>query len=154
MNTHVKHLIIGGGLAGLSCATRLAGRGQEFSVVEATDRVGGRVRTDQVDGFHLDHGFQVLLTAYPACRELLDYDALRLRPFDPGALIRQAGRFAVLGDPWRRPSQALATAVNPVGSLSDKLRIAKLRYTSRLGSLDDLYHRTDAPTIDRLRHDG
>src|SRR6056297_3940403 len=108
MNTHVKHLIIGGGLAGLSCATRLAGRGQEFSVVEATDRVGGRVRTDQVDGFHLDHGFQVLLTAYPACRELLDYDALRLQAFEPGALIRHRGGFTKFVDPWRRPSGALA----------------------------------------------
>ncbi|TWT95547.1 NAD(P)/FAD-dependent oxidoreductase [Neorhodopirellula pilleata] len=147
-------VIVGAGLAGLSCAKRLSDRGIECVVLEATDRVGGRVRTDHVDGFTLDHGFQVLLTAYPACRELLDYGALRLRSFEPGANIRQGGRFHVLSDPWRRPSKALATATNPVGSLRDKIRIASLRRASRSGSLDDLYARSPQNTIERLRGDG
>ncbi|MEO9590224.1 NAD(P)-binding protein, partial [Rhodopirellula bahusiensis] len=69
-------LIIGGGLAGLTCGRVLADAGREFRILEATDRVGGRVRSDVVDGFTLDHGFQVLLTAYPACQQFLDYDTL------------------------------------------------------------------------------
>ncbi|WDQ18179.1 NAD(P)/FAD-dependent oxidoreductase [Rhodopirellula sp. P2] len=147
-------LIIGGGLAGLTCGRVLAEAGREFRILEATDRVGGRVRSDVVDGFTLDHGFQVLLTAYPACRRFLDYDALRLRPFEPGALIRQNGQFRVLGDPWRRPGQAIPSAMNPVGSLADKLRIAKLRRDSLRGSLQDLYERPALSTMDRLQAEG
>lgn len=86
-------LIVGGGLAGLSCATRLSRAGIDFRLLEATDRVGGRLRTDFADGFQLDHGLQSLDMSYPACRQLLDYDALRLRRFGSGALARVEGRF-------------------------------------------------------------
>jgi phytoene dehydrogenase-like protein len=147
-------IIVGAGLAGLACAVRLHERGHSVKVLEASDRVGGRVRTDIVDGFTLDYGFQVLLTAYPACRELLDYDALRLRIFDAGALIRSKGTFATLADPWRRPSQAIATALSPVGTFGDKLRIARLRRLCSQGSINALYQRESETTIDRLRHMG
>lgn len=145
-----KVVIIGAGLAGLSCAVRLTQRGIRTIVLEATDRVGGRVRSDVVDGFTLDHGFQVLLTGYPACRELLDYSKLRLHAFEPGALIRHGGSFAMLGDPWRRPTQAFRTAFSPVGTLGDKLRVAKLRRDVSRGSLDELYNRPHEPTHSRL----
>lgn len=155
MAERVGTIIVGGGLAGLSCAVRLAQSGtDDVVVVEATDRVGGRVRTERYEGFTLDHGFQVLLTAYPACRELLDYRALRLRPFEPGALIRQGGQFRLLGDPWRRPAQALSTALHPVGTWADKLRIARLRARAAAGSLEQLYERPQSPTLERLRADG
>ena len=49
---------------------------------------GGRVRTDRVDGFLLDRGLQVILTAYPEARDMLDLDALRLGSFAPGAIVR------------------------------------------------------------------
>lgn len=147
-------MIIGAGLAGLSCAVELQRRGIACQVLEATDRVGGRVRSDAVDGFTLDHGFQVLLTAYPACREWLDYANLRLRPFEPGALVRYRGGFATLGDPWRRPRQALKTALSPVGSWGDKLRVLSLRRAAAQGSLEELYRRPAEPTIDRLRRIG
>ncbi|MDA8746269.1 FAD-dependent oxidoreductase, partial [Rubripirellula amarantea] len=65
-------VIVGAGLAGLSCALKLAEAGRAVTVLEASNRVGGRVRTDVVDGYTLDHGFQVLLTAYPACQQLLN----------------------------------------------------------------------------------
>ena len=147
-------VIIGAGLAGLSCAVDLCKSGLKVTILEASDRVGGRVRTDVVDGFTLDHGFQVLLTAYPACQQLLDYDSLRLRKFSPGAMIRQQGNFHVLGDPWRRPSDTIGTLRNPVGTLGDKLKIAKVRRSARQGSLNDVYERTDQPTIDYLRQVG
>ncbi len=147
-------VVIGAGLAGLSCAVRLTQAGISTTILEATDRVGGRVRSDVVDGFTLDHGFQVLATAYPACRELLDYPALRLCAFKPGSLVRHRGGFATLGDPWRRPSQLLRTALAGVGSLGDKLRIAKLRRTASRGTLEQLYERAHQPTLQRLRSDG
>ena len=153
-NDHCDVLIIGGGLAGLSCAVKLSDAGHRVVVLEATDRVGGRLRTDVTDGFTLDHGFQVLLTAYPACRELLDYDALRLRRFDSGALIRCSGKFAVLADPWRNPSRAIATALCRTGTIGDKLRIAKVRRACRAGSLQQLYQRPRKTTEQYLRDTG
>jgi phytoene dehydrogenase-like protein len=147
-------IIIGGGLAGLACAVRLCEQGRRVTLLEATDRVGGRVRTDRVEGFTLDHGFQVLLTAYPACQGLLDYRALRLRHFQPGALVRHGGKFATLADPWRRPSKALATVCSGVGSFADKLRIGLLRRECRKGSLQDLYERPATTTINRLQAAG
>ncbi|MCA9139940.1 MAG: FAD-dependent oxidoreductase, partial [Planctomycetales bacterium] len=143
-------VIVGAGLAGLVCAKRLAAANRPVVLLEASDRVGGRVRTDVVDGLKIDHGFQVLLTGYPACREMLDYESLRLRAFEPGALIRKNGRFAKLGDPWRRPGQLFATATSPVGSLMDKVRIAKTRGIARRGTLEELYQRTGQSTESRL----
>ena len=78
-------VVVGAGLAGLACAIRLQQEGLEVSVLEASDGVGGRVRTDLVEGFRLDRGFQVLLTAYPETRRMLDAAALDLRTFLPGA---------------------------------------------------------------------
>ena len=144
-------IIIGGGLAGLSCARKLTAAGKNVLLLEATDRVGGRVRSDVVDGFTLDHGFQVLLTEYPACRDLLDYKALRLRPFEPGAAVRFAGKTSVLGDPWRRPLQSIRGALSPIGTLGDKLRIAKLRAASKRGTLAELYSRPQQSTLQRLK---
>lgn len=138
--------IVGAGLAGLAAAIQLRAAGRRPVVFEASDRWGGRVRTDHVDGFTLDHGFQVLLTEYPTCREMLDYDALRLRPFEPGARIHLNGRFHTLGDPWRRPATAWSTLVNPVGSLADKLRVAKLRHSSCRGTLEEVWEREHGST--------
>src|SRR5258707_8880662 len=112
-------LIVGAGLAGLACARRLREIGITFLILEASDGVGGRVRTDAVDGFRLDRGFQVLLTAYPESRRVLDYGALDLRAFEPGALVWKAGRFRTLSDPWRRPGKAWATLSSGIGSLRD-----------------------------------
>ncbi len=151
---HHEVIIIGGGLAGLSCAVQLADSGVDSAVLEATDRVGGRVRSDVINGFTLDVGFQVLLTAYPSCQKLLDYPALRLRYFDPGALIRQSGRFTELADPWRNPGRAWATATNPVGSVADKLRIWRLRSKTCRGSLAELYERPHQTTEQYLRDFG
>jgi phytoene dehydrogenase-like protein len=141
-------LIVGGGLAGLCCARRLAAAGVTCQVLEASNAVGGRVRTDRVEGFLLDRGFQVLLTAYPEARQALDYDALELRPFEPGALIRCGGRFQRLVDPWRRPKHVLATAFSSVGSLADKLRIASLRRRVRRTTLDELDEQPEQSTIE------
>jgi phytoene dehydrogenase-like protein len=104
-------IIVGGGIAGLVCATELRERGREVLVLEASDAVGGRIRTDTVDGFRVDRGFQVLLTAYPTCREVLDIPSLNLGRFEPGAMVRVDGRFVRIGDPLRRPSALLRNGI-------------------------------------------
>ncbi|MDM4016480.1 NAD(P)/FAD-dependent oxidoreductase [Roseiconus lacunae] len=153
-NEQTSTVVIGGGVSGLACARVLADAGKSVQVLEASDRVGGRVRTDRVDGLTLDHGFQVLLTAYPACEKLLNYDELRLRRFRPGALVRKNGHFAVLADPWRNPTKAFASALSSVGSLGDTLKVGQLRSESRRGSLDELYQLPNISTLQRLQDAG
>lgn len=147
-------VIIGAGLAGLTCARRLQEAGTSCLVLEADEAVGGRVRTDVVDAFRLDRGFQVLLTAYPTARRWLDYSALSLRPFRPGALVRCEGGLYRVSDPWREAVTLPATLTAPVGSLADKLRVATLRAAARRGTLDDLFGRPETTTLDALRAHG
>ncbi|MBX3351093.1 MAG: FAD-dependent oxidoreductase [Nitrospira sp.] len=120
-------LIIGAGLAGLACARRLTNAGFTCTVLEASDGVGGRVRTDRVEGFQLDRGFQVFLAGYLEARETLDYSALELMPFHAGALIRREGRFHVMSDPFRRPQDLPQMLLSPIGSFADKFRLLRMR---------------------------
>ena len=143
--------VVGGGLAGLACARALAARGVECAVFEASDAVGGRVRTDAVEGFQIDRGFQVLLTAYPEARAVLDYDALDLRAFEPGALVWHGGRLHRVGDPLRRPLAALPTLLADVGTLADKVRVLRLRQTVTRGTPDDLWTMPETTTLAALR---
>jgi phytoene dehydrogenase-like protein len=143
--------IVGAGLSGLACALRLHQAGMPFLVLESSDAVGGRVRTDVVDGFRLDRGFQVLLADYPEARRVLDYAALDLRAFEPGALVWKDGRFRTLGDPWRRPGKAWATLRSGIGSFRDMLRIARLRAEVLRGPLEAIFRRPETSTRERLR---
>ena len=124
-------IVVGGGLAGLVAATRLAEGGADVTLFERRPDVGGRVRSETVDGFTLDRGFQVLFTSYPAvARELGPdgIDALDLRRFAPGATICRPGSRSVLSDPLRDPMKAVESALNAEISFSDKLRTLALRY--------------------------
>ena len=144
-------MIVGAGLAGLAAAVHLTAAGRTVTVLEASDGVGGRVRSDVVDGFTLDRGFQVLLTAYPEVDRLLDSDALRLGAFEPGAVIRHRGRFHTVADPFRRPLSLPGTALTPVLGLADKLRVAALRRRVTRTPAVDLLRATDTSTLDHLR---
>src|SRR5947209_1188233 len=146
-----RTIVIGAGLAGLACARELQRNGREVLVLEASDAPGGRVRTDLVDGFRLDRGFQVLLTAYPECRAALDYDALQLRKFNPGALVWHSGRFHRLVDPKRHPLQSLLSAVDPFLSIGDKLRVGKLVAILFARTPEEIFQQPEVSTIERLR---
>lgn len=100
--------IVGAGLAGLACARTLHRAGRSVRVLESGDAVGGRVRTDEVDGFLLDRGFQVMLTGYPELRANVDLGALSPQRFSPGVTVRRGGRFLRLADPTREPMSAPA----------------------------------------------
>ncbi|NNE96323.1 MAG: FAD-dependent oxidoreductase [Acidimicrobiales bacterium] len=147
--------VVGAGLAGLTAATELTEHGHHVAVLEASDDVGGRVRTDTVKGHLCDRGFQILLTAYPAAQDLLDFDGLDLQRFDPGAkILLGGGQTAVIGDPFRRPEQLLPTVRANVGSLFDKARILRYRLEVTRGSLDELWDREDVTALTRFRELG
>lgn len=121
-------IIVGAGLAGLTCAKRLHEAGEQVLVLEAADQAGGRVRTDiHGDGYRLDRGFQVLFTAYPAARRHLDIERLKMRAFDPGAILVKDGKRYEIADPLRSPDRLVAGLLNPLISTADKLRLLRLR---------------------------
>jgi phytoene dehydrogenase-like protein len=146
--------VVGAGLSGLACARLLAFRGVSCAVLEASDAVGGRVRTDRIEGFTLNRGFQVVLTAYPELHHQLNTKRLDLRRFEPGALVRVGDRFWPVGDPLRTPRRIAPTLVAPVGSPVDKLRLLALVASVRRGQASDLLRGPDRSTLDELRARG
>ena len=108
-------------------------------IIEATDRVGGRVKTDVISGYQLDHGFQVLLTAYPAAQKYLDFESLELQEFLPGASIFKNGKQSIIGDPLRDPSLLFSTLFAGMGTFADKVKILKLNIRLKKKSLSDIF---------------
>lgn len=143
-------VVIGAGLSGLSCALSLVQAGLPVRVLEASDGPGGRVRSDTVDGFRLDRGFQVFFTAYPEATRILDYDQLQLQPFVAGAIVRVQGAFHRVLDPFRSPIGALSGIAAPIGSLGDKLLVLTLRRRATSLSLDEIFALPDRSTRDEL----
>jgi phytoene dehydrogenase-like protein len=144
-------VIIGAGMAGLSCAYTLYKNGVNSLILEQSDAVGGRIRTDNVDGFLLDRGFQILLTAYPTAQEVLDYQALNLQHFHSGAWVHVGKSFQKLGDPKRHRDELWQTLFANVGKLSDKLKINKLRRTLQHKSVEEIFGHSDVTVLETLR---
>ena len=149
-----KVIIVGAGLAGLSCARRLMEDDIPFLILEADHRIGGRLKTDTLDGFILNHGFQVLQTAYPEARRVLNYDRLGLKPFAPGAIIRIDERFHKIADPWRYPRELWHTLSAPIGTMADRLRMIRLTLNVRRGTPSRIFQKQDMPTMEFLRSKG
>ncbi len=151
MTADPRILIIGAGLSGLACARRLTEAGVGCTVFESSDDVGGRARTDRVEGFLLDRGFQVFLTGYPEARKVLDYPSLDLKPFHPGVFVRHAGEFHLVSDPLRRPQDVISTACSSIGSWSDKVRLLGLRQDALQDRLCSSMEDSTRPTREVLQ---
>jgi phytoene dehydrogenase-like protein len=147
-------VIVGAGLAGLCCGRRLSQCGIPFLILEGSDGVGGRVRSDRVEGFTLNRGFQVYPTAYPECRRVLDLSALVLRPFARGVLVRFGGRFHRFADTRSTPGAAVTSFFDPVGAPADMLRVARLKWSLDQGDDDEQTTEDDHLALDFLRTRG
>ena len=153
----MRVIIVGAGLAGLTCARVLAESGVAVTLFEASDGVGGRVRTDAVDGFLLDRGFQVYFTSYPVSRRYLDHTKLDFRAFDPGAILHREGKSNVLSDPLRDPKALVPTLLSDAASPADKLRTAGLAAKILPGTAATAAAENggaDTSTLDYLRASG
>jgi len=142
--------IIGAGISGLTAAVYLHRKNYNVQIFEATDRVGGRIKTDIIDGFRLDRGFQVLLTDYPEAKALLDYEKLNLQRFLPGATILYDGGQFDIADPFRRPSALFSTLFAPVGSLKDKFNTFLLKKKLVDISNSAIFNQTETDTYSKL----
>jgi phytoene dehydrogenase-like protein len=148
-------VVVGAGLAGLCAALHLTRANLDVIVLEATDDVGGRVRTDDVDGFLVDRGFQLYNPAYPEGRRILDHRRLHLQPFAPGVVVAlDARRHARVGDPRRRPSWALSSAIAPIGSPRDKVRLATMAIAAARRPARDLLSAEETTTRAALQARG
>ena len=146
--------IIGAGISGLTAAVYLHKKGFKVQILEVSDRAGGRIKTDLIDGFRLDKGFQVLLTEYPEAKAVLDYEKLNLKRFLPGAtVLYDNGQFEI-ADPFRRPSALFSTVFAPVGTLKDKMNTFFLKNKLVKITVPSIFKQTETETILQLKKYG
>ena len=150
--------VIGAGLAGLRCALLLKEAGIDAHVFEREHQVGGRMRTEKVDGFLLDYGFHVMQTAYPTSQRTFDFEKLEAQAFEPGAIIVQKkknqAKFWRMADPFRRPIQGALSGMNRFASPIDLLRVARLRFSVRKGKTDRVFEGKNQDTLSYLKQQG
>eukprot|EP01038_Epipyxis_sp_PR26KG_P011355 gene11355-15227_t len=146
-------VIIGAGISGLACAKTLLEKRPNLKVhvVESMSNVGGRVQTDVVDGYRLDRGFQVFLTEYPKAKEIFDYKLLNLQYFLPGAIVRFNQSFHLVSDPLRCPKDIIPTAISPIGSFIDKIKIGLFSLSIRTDSIGTILSRDEYNTEEYLK---
>ena len=150
--------VLGAGLSGLRCAALLHEAGFDVQVYEKADRIGGRMMTDKINGFLIDHGFHVMQTAYPTSKRAFDFKKLEAQAFEPGAVVVQhkkgKPKFWRLADPFRRPVQGLAGGLNGFASPFDLLRVARLREFVRRGKTERVFSGDDKETSTMLHKRG
>lgn len=156
MSSDKKHkiYIIGAGISGLIAALELEKAGYHPTIIEASENVGGRVKTDFYKGYQLDHGFQVLLTAYPAAKKYLDYKKLELQLLLPGAVIFNHNSSDILGDALRNFGLLFSTLITNKLTFGDKLKILRLNRILKKKSLESIFSEQEITTIQYLRDFG
>lgn len=149
---HAPVIVIGGGMAGLACAYRLASAGVSVRLYERSDTLGGRVRTFMHDGLPVDDGFQVLFRAYPQTRRLMDdvgFDDSLIRPYERGAICYHYGAAFTFGTHPRDLARF------PLMHLADKARLCLLGATLLKTPVEEIWNDTeDEPTEAYLRRFG
>ncbi len=146
--------IIGAGLSGLVAAIELEKAGHSPVILEASNRLGGRVQTDESDEFLFDHGFQVLLTAYPETQRYLDYQSLDLKSFSPGAVIFGQKESYIISDPLRNPLKIVSMAFSKVGTFLDKVKMFNLTQELKKKSEEEIFSSESLPTFQYLKNYG
>ena len=154
MSERVDVVIVGAGLAGLSAARQLSIHGLDVRVLEASDGVGGRVRTDVVDGLLLDRGFQLLNPSYPEVARVLDLPALDLHAFTPGVVVAMADGDLHLADPRGGLRWAPESLSPRTGSLLSKLRFARYAWDAAHTPVRELVAREDVSSLVALQSIG
>jgi protoporphyrinogen oxidase len=149
-----KIYIVGAGVSGLVAAQVLENQGYQPVILEASGRAGGRVKTDIKKGFQLDHGFQVLLSSYPAAQKYLDFKALKLQELKPGAVIFNKGKQQIIGDPLRDFSILFSTFFSGVGTFSDKFKIFQLNMKLKNKSIEAIFSSDEISTKAYLQEFG
>ena len=142
--------IIGAGISGLIAAQVLENYGYKPTIIEGSNSVGGRVKSDLVEGYLLDRGFQVLLTSYPAAKKYIDFDALEIQKLLPGATIFKNGKSQTIGDPLRSFSLLFPTLFSSIGTFSDKLKILKLNVLLKKKEIDTIFKEDEKTTLQYL----
>jgi len=145
---------IGAGLSGLAAAIKLEDAGYSPVIYESTSRAGGRVKTDIVEGYQLDHGFQVLLDAYPKAKEYFDYDALKLQRILPGTIVYSNDKTVTLGDPSRHFPFLIPTLSSGIAGLRDLVILFNLHRKVQGMSEEEIFGSKDMSTLVFLREKG
>ena len=148
-----QSVIIGGGLAGLACASKMQKEKHEFFIIEQSDRLGGRVGSIYEDEFIFDIGFQVYNTAYSNTNSLLKVNEIDLKFFKPGARIHDGKHFQIISDPLRDFSQLFSSLFSSISSFSDKIKILLLKYELSNYSIDNDREK-DCSTFEYLQGKG
>jgi len=147
-------VIVGAGLAGLTCGLDLVAAGVPVRILEGADAVGGRMRTDRQGGFLLDRGFQVFNTAYPQVKRRIDLRALQLRPFTPGMLLQAGDRRLRFADPTRQPAGLADLLRGRLGGPADMLALARLSAADMLLPVGLIKQQPDRTTLAALGEAG
>jgi phytoene dehydrogenase-like protein len=143
-------IIIGAGVAGLACAKVLEEQQLSYTVLESGTRPGGRIQTDAVDGYLLDHGFQVIQTGYPDIAQYLNLKELQLNKFPAGVAVRLNGRFHTIADPRQHPRHLMSTIASPIGTFGDRIAMLKLARHVCSGSVADIFNQPEEFTRNYL----
>lgn len=147
-----KIVIAGAGVAGLSAGVYLKRLGyNNITFIEASDRVGGRMKTEKIDGYTLDKGFHVFFTAYPYAAELLDYNKLNLKYFDLGALILKEEHLLKMVDPFHHPFSAVQAFFSRIGLWRDKVSLIKRRMELKAMNENQIFEKFEVKTSSILK---
>ena len=147
-------VVVGAGIAGLTAAYILQKKGYKVHVFEAAKQVGGRIRTDKVEGFSLDRGLQLFHTAYPELKSVIDSKKLNVKPIYNGTLIRYNGDFNLISNPSKQFKDILSTVVASNGTWKDKLKMIKFMAEANSLNESKLITKNDIPADQYLEEFG